>query len=125
ARNCDTDHSARLMFPQAASDFIHRHATTEIPPLSLHDALPIWGELRATEAQRVAPGGAGEREPVERGTPARLGGRRVVTRRGARDRKSTRLNSSHEKISYAVFCLKKKNHHPHQLTKAAAAPTMR
>src|SRR5436309_9732949 len=42
--------------------------------------------------------------PGDRGEPLRGGARRV----GAQDRKSTRLNSSHVKISYAVFCLKKK-----------------
>src|SRR5215203_6005832 len=69
--------------------FFNDTATTEIYTLSLHDALPIssWAE-----------------EPIPPGTPWRA--RRP--RRG-RDRKSTRLNSSHAKISYAVFCLKKKN----------------
>src|SRR5436189_1347180 len=68
-------------------------ATTDIYTLSLHDALPIWAGR--------APG-CRDREPD------RLG---PVLRRGARalDRKSTRLNSSHRCISYAVFCLKKKN----------------
>src|SRR5437899_4425627 len=63
--------------------------------LSLHDALPI---------SVVARGGSGE--PGDRprgGARARPTGRR-------RDRKSTRLNSSHLGISYAVFCLKKKIH---------------
>src|SRR5258705_10824334 len=41
--------------------------------------------------------------------PAAVGGRAPIVARGARDRKSTRLNSSHLGISYAVFCLKKKN----------------
>src|SRR2546430_4867328 len=48
--------------------------------------------------------------------------------RTARDRKSTRLNSSHSQISYAVFCLKKKRHHCSRLTApppcvTSAAPT--
>src|SRR5437870_12716237 len=43
-----------------------------------------------------------------RGEPIRLGGSERRGRLGARDRKSTRLNSSHVAISYAVFCLKKK-----------------
>src|SRR3989337_3477986 len=67
--------------------FFNDTATTEIYTLSLHDALPICG----TGALRLAvlrPGGCGPE--------ARL------------DRKSTRLNSSHGSISYAVFCLKKK-----------------
>src|SRR3712207_8395115 len=40
---------------------------------------------------------------------------------GARDRKSTRLNSSHANISYAVFCLKKKNYQPHSAHTLSAA----
>src|SRR5687768_18454581 len=74
--------------------FFNDPATTEIYTLSLHDALPIW--------RADAP---------DRRTRSRW--RRPSTprprRRGHRgDRKSTRLNSSHGYISYAVFCLKKK-----------------
>src|SRR5438552_14699329 len=68
-------------------------STTEIYTLSLHDALPI---LRRRRVGRCRPGGMGD---------AHLG--RLGMGRG-RDRKSTRLNSSHQIISYAVFCLKKK-----------------
>src|SRR5436305_9620092 len=71
---------------------------TELYPLSLHDALPICAETRRPERQAVPAGG-------------RLGGRRHDRQQHARlqaDRKSTRLNSSHVRISYAVFCLKKK-----------------
>src|SRR5258708_29655005 len=73
--------------------FFNDTATTEIYTLSLHDALPISRNtcLPAAAASRV----------VSRCVP--LG---VVT--GVQDRKSTRLNSSHQIISYAVFCLKKK-----------------
>src|SRR5437870_11780563 len=66
-------------------------ATTEIYTLSLHDALPISSSSRAEMF-------AGVMTPP----PARL-----HAARGS-DRKSTRLNSSHVAISYAVFCLKKK-----------------
>src|SRR3712207_7976899 len=77
------------------SFFFNDTATTEIYTLSLHDALPIW------------PGRA--RRP--RRPPAAGRGRAAGGRRGRRaDRKSTRLNSSHANISYAVFCLKKKIH---------------
>src|SRR2546430_15518117 len=69
--------------------FFNDTATTEIYTLSLHDALPIWSR---------AARGAGQGSDPPRLSPARLGG----------DRKSTRLNSSHSQISYAVFCLKKK-----------------
>src|SRR5690606_41549145 len=76
-------------------------ATTEIYTLSLHDALPI----SASGAPR--PSDPGSAPALERS-----GGRRSPYRSRSRryglDRKSTRLNSSHVKISYAVFCLKKK-----------------
>src|SRR5688572_31772039 len=67
-------------------------ATTEIYTLSLHDALPISAR-RCRRDGRPAAGG-------------RAAGRRARSSNG--DRKSTRLNSSHSQISYAVFCLKKK-----------------
>src|SRR2546430_17609123 len=71
--------------------FFNDTATTEIYTLSLHDALPISSSGSSTPGPTVPTG----------------------TRRGkgstaSRDRKSTRLNSSHSQISYAVFCLKKK-----------------
>src|SRR5476649_3035575 len=66
--------------------FFNDTATTEIYTLSLHDALPILCDLRRARYRPRLSGGA----PL----------------RG--DRKSTRLNSSHTVISYAVFCLKKK-----------------
>src|SRR3712207_7676473 len=94
--------------------FFNDTATTEIYTLSLHDALPISG----TPAEHMALGAffsAAEVIPltfltVEAWSFLQLG-----------DRKSTRLNSSHANISYAVFCLKKKNdqtikmHHVHLL----------
>src|SRR6516165_4715951 len=67
--------------------FFNDTATTEIYTLSLHDALPI---------SRTSP----------RSTPNSCCKRHWTT--VPRDRKSTRLNSSHSQISYAVFCLKKK-----------------
>src|SRR5204863_10101140 len=72
--------------------FFNDTATTEIYTLSLHDALPISpGRSRRTcRAHLPCPAAS---------TPSKL---------SARDRKSTRLNSSHVEISYAVFCLKKK-----------------
>src|SRR2546426_8743493 len=74
--------------------FFNDTATTEIYTLSLHDALPI--SKRNGPAPRAARGDRGA-------LPHRC---RAAVRR--RDRKSTRLNSSHLVISYAVFCLKKK-----------------
>src|SRR5690554_8046603 len=71
-------------------------ATTEIYTLSLHDALPISQDRRRLRLLRRPP-------ELPRGPGAHL--HRALA--GA-DRKSTRLNSSHVRISYAVFCLKKK-----------------
>src|SRR3712207_8631140 len=83
--------------------FFNDTATTEIYTLSLHDALPIFHFRHAQVHQdqvRALPDGELHRlrpvAGVEHANP------RV-------DRKSTRLNSSHANISYAVFCLKKKN----------------
>src|SRR5690606_41904028 len=82
------------------SFFYHTYSSVSTT-LSLHDALPISCRRRAATRSRPAP-------PV-RSAPAGRGSRRSTNRRGQhRDRKSTRLNSSHVKISYAVFCLKKK-----------------
>src|SRR2546422_2412550 len=92
--------------------FFNDTATTEIYTLSLHDALPIWirllparlGRLRA-RGQRPHGRGLRDEDSAEDGRegPRELGGAGALG-----DRKSTRLNSSHGYISYAVFCLKKK-----------------
>src|SRR2546429_6279922 len=92
--------------------FFNDTATTEIYTLSLHDALPISGP-RAGRAGRSArartrtsfDAAAEERPQVE-------------------DRKSTRLNSSHGYISYAVFCLKKKKNKNTIIIKLHAAITI-
>src|SRR5438552_14067235 len=88
--------------------------TTKIYTLSLHDALPISDEFSNEACQKMK-----ESVKLIGGEFARKGARmrcyeevrqyRAVSR--AQDRKSTRLNSSHQIISYAVFCLKKKNEH--------------
>src|SRR5436309_4892921 len=79
--------------------------TTEIYTLSLHDALPI-------SRGAVVDIDVGEGGPMRLPrSPFRFSGAAAGTRTG-RDRKSTRLNSSHVKISYAVFCLKKKKKKP-------------
>src|SRR5207302_6075961 len=82
--------------------FITDTATTELYTLSLHDALPIW-HLGATRWRGHADAHHLRRSDIWSRTQSR---RRPSDRDG--DRKSTRLNSSHVKISYAVFCLKKK-----------------
>src|SRR5262245_64101159 len=78
--------------------FFNDPATTEIYTLSLHDALPIYASASPPlffdgAAAGVRMGGAGRPTSFT-------------------DRKSTRLNSSHLGISYAVFCLKKKTKPP-------------
>src|SRR3712207_8813066 len=91
--------------------FFNDTATTEIYTLSLHDALPIWPAVVHPE---VVP------DLDEAGLGVHLGYADVRPERegevgwveedllAQQDRKSTRLNSSHANISYAVFCLKKK-----------------
>src|SRR5204863_7616704 len=87
--------------------------TTEIYTLSLHDALPISRRRPRARANADGRDDRPERGAAKiRNTPARRA-RRNPRGRGVRapripDRKSTRLNSSHVEISYAVFCLKKK-----------------
>src|SRR5258708_33027623 len=78
--------------------FFNDTATTEIYTLSLHDALPICfaGLLGALMDRSLDA------------TSVRAEGRLLDEQKS--DRKSTRLNSSHQIISYAVFCLKKKTH---------------
>src|SRR3989454_6785116 len=82
--------------------FFNDTATTEIYTLSLHDALPISPGPRSRSAGKRRDC---RRDGVERLVEA-LSRRRL--RPPVADRKSTRLNSSHLVISYAVFCLKKK-----------------
>src|SRR5690242_21730435 len=99
------DHSILYFF------FINATATTEIYTLSLHDALPISFDAQSKR----------ERSIVDRArAAAHVSGQHAAQHDRdatfpaeglselARDRKSTRLNSSHMSISYAVFCLKKK-----------------
>src|SRR2546430_17108611 len=84
--------------------FFNDPATTEIYPLSLPDALPICPDLDRRHGTR---GGVGGGENRAHRSQARVVRRATGARRGHLDRKSTRLNSSHSQISYAVFCLKK------------------
>src|SRR3712207_8325673 len=84
--------------------FFKDTATTEIYPLSLHDALPIFlGVL-----DRLAEDLGGVRDVRDRRPEPLLRQPRHHVDEAGVDRKSTRLNSSHANISYAVFCLKKK-----------------
>src|SRR2546422_8457541 len=91
--------------------FFNDTATTEIYTLSLHDALPIclWRFLRARSRHGgSARGGTSERDDVRASPRTASAPTRSASRSSTSDRKSTRLNSSHGYISYAVFCLKKK-----------------
>src|SRR2546429_1997622 len=81
--------------------FFNDTATTEIYTLSLHDALPI---LTEKEGYLILNPSNSSTEPILR-VPLHTAVKPVST---MQDRKSTRLNSSHGYISYAVFCLKKK-----------------
>src|SRR5690349_23948508 len=74
--------------------FFNDTATTEIYTLSLHDALPI-SQMRQLDRRHF-------------GHAEHAGGEHAAVAGDDADRKSTRLNSSHVEISYAVFCLKKK-----------------
>src|SRR5438067_9905657 len=101
----------------SVSFFFNDTATTEIYTLSLHDALPIY-----------VPGGRSSAFfcAVVHDCQARIDS---VHQCGAAalkpaDRKSTRLNSSHVSISYAVFCLKKKKQ-PHPPERPGSAPAAR
>src|SRR2546430_8733171 len=95
--------------------FFNDTATPEIYTLSLHDALPISYLRSGAPGLVLRPGTPEEvaealafarRQPVP--LSVRSGGH-GISGRSTKDRKSTRLNSSHSQISYAVFCLKKNN----------------
>src|SRR2546430_5830397 len=105
--------------------FLKNTATPEIYPLPLHDALPISVPRRdrrddAGDAGEAAARAPGAEVPPPRRPRRAVGGRAGDCRHEHRsgrsgeggeaargDRKSTRLNSSHSQISYAVFCLEK------------------
>src|SRR5690606_41708284 len=98
-----------VCLPSASSLLFTVSATTEISALSLHDALPIFLFIEDGVCAGFYPYGV---------YLFSLGGYvcfvpvlpiKVLQGEDRADRKSTRLNSSHVKISYAVFCLKKKN----------------
>src|SRR5262245_63055861 len=98
--------------------FFNDTATTEIYTLSLHDALPICNGSPTLRHRR---------RPRSRQQQTNDSRDRHAYRHGGgpglqpRDRKSTRLNSSHLGISYAVFCLKKKKKKIHKVHKTIKA----
>src|SRR2546422_7895955 len=88
--------------------FFNDTATTEIYTLSLHDALPISPAIPAGGMRRVGARVIRAGQSPNAATPHALTCCLRGRHKAATDRKSTRLNSSHGYISYAVFCLKKK-----------------
>src|SRR3712207_7696519 len=101
--------------------FFNDTATTEIYTLSLHDALPILGVVAPLQGyvdqgvRHEVDAALGQESHELEGVGVVVASERRGVARGdalahpGPDRKSTRLNSSHANISYAVFCLKKKN----------------
>src|SRR5690606_41888778 len=104
--------AARTATSEQLISSITHVATTAVDPLSLHDALPIFilgtfvevQVLHSPSQYRVRNGDRSAIGPLGFFVDGVLDGQRIVA-----DRKSTRLNSSHVKISYAVCCLNKKN----------------
>src|SRR5438874_8795279 len=91
--------------------FFNDPATTEIYTLSLHDALPISTLSESFIIDKIT------------GTTLSNGDRAERAVAIAQDRKSTRLNSSHVEISYAVFCLKKKKKKTNEPTLTGGCPS--
>src|SRR5258705_10380450 len=100
--------SKHLVWPTFFFFFFNDTATTEIYTLSLHDALPI--SVCSSPIARCSRCMPGSRAC---GPRCACADHMLSTRAYSEDRKSTRLNSSHLGISYAVFCLKKKQNQLH------------
>src|SRR3982751_6085286 len=107
---------SRCKVKTVLSFFFNDTATTEIYTLSLHDALPIsfssvatgWSwSLGGAGRSRVLRRGRSEEHTSELQSRSDLVCRLLLGKKERRDRKSTRLNSSHDQISYAAFCLTK------------------
>src|SRR3712207_7910883 len=102
--------------------FFNDTATTEIYTLSLHDALPIYLKLGKDQTASQPASSFGPSDTIyavatvsNAPGAVKVKGRLVIEDvEGQQDRKSTRLNSSHANISYAVFCLKKKKYNIYQ-----------
>src|SRR2546427_6170428 len=107
-----------LPFKLSSFFFFNDTATTEIYTLSLHDALPISQHCMHASLPTSSFRGCTKIAIVA--SPSSTCSPTGVNRTRARcgpDRKSTRLNSSHSQISYAVFCLKKKTKIEHDQVK--------
>src|SRR5260221_5260453 len=90
--------------------FFNDTATTEIYTLSLHDALPISERSWRTRPARTSTWMWRDTACSEISNGPAISDTRNAPSSSRSDRKSTRLNSSHTVISYAVFCLKKNKH---------------
>src|SRR5206468_12461901 len=100
---CDVDRDALADFS------FNVPASTYIYTLSLHDALPIYATPMMLAPRKRWRGMRAGTRTAGAGVSLRLVRAFCERFLATRDRKSTRLNSSHDQISYAVFCLKKKN----------------
>src|SRR5690606_42043607 len=101
--------------------FFNDTATTEIYTLSLHDALPILSKLIIRNGIIINNIDDLMKKLLDRECDFLLGHFKIFDKyelicNTNKDRKSTRLNSSHVKISYAVFCLKKKKKNKKNIT---------
>src|SRR5207244_13373878 len=112
SRSCRLRASVRFPSVRVVLFFFNDTATTEIYTLSLHDALPILDH----RVLRVDPAAELGHHLAVHGDPA-------LRDQVLGDRKSTRLNSSHQIISYAVFCLKKKKQREAQTTQSINGST--
>src|SRR3712207_6973400 len=91
--------------------FFNDTATTEIYTLSLHDALPISSSSKGASQTRGNSRVCNAKSPAIHSPQTPMTDDQKPSKGSGPDRKSTRLNSSHANISYAVFCLKKKKNH--------------
>src|SRR5690606_41822239 len=107
------------------SFFLHCPAISPISPLSLHDALPIFMGIVTLGLLNTFNAAFSVKDELRlfalKRDPAALFTRLIQRFVEVIDRKSTRLNSSHVKISYAAFCLKTKNRARRQLRDTSAA----
>src|SRR5205085_12191829 len=117
------DAVAHLLLRCAYFFFFHVPAPSQIYTLSLHDALPISFVPEPMSVPRYLPESIGPPDTAIVGmstlaAPISSAGVDIPTIAVSGDRKSTRLNSSHSQISYAVFCLKKKKQKTRKIIKS-------